>query len=612
MTRSLAIWFLALALVMPGGLVLPGPQVARAQEWETHKVRRGENLSVIAHQHGVSVQDLRDWNELRSDELAIGQRLRIPQQDQQWYAVKKGDSLSEIAASHDISLAFLRSLNHLRGHTIFPGQKLRVRPSPQDEAVHVVRTGESLSRIAKRYQVTVNHLKLINDLHGDRIFPGQKLRLREAAPSVHIVERGDALWEIAEAYGLSLQHLKDINGLTSDRIYPGQELRLNGSTAPRLASYIVARGDNLNEIARLHQMSLRELREMNRIKGSLIVPGQKLKVRPLLGGPPLESDLAVAGGVISNFDLNDMLISVPGVARLASPNGPYYYETPRASAQKNRSYFEKPNISPAVCYQHGSKLLKQFDKTLAVQPQLSRRLAGWTFVLDPGHGGIDPGTIVSAKDAKGQRYYVVEDEYVYDLALRVYALLKLNGADVTMTLLSPNHLLRHNSPQNLTFVHDRSEVFNDKSWNRRNAENTHPMGGQKYLNERKTIARRAFKNAAPRRTVFLSFHADNDPESGGVFTLFHFRNRRGTDTVSRAFARSMLPAMGAGARTRGRNLGVLRDNPAHFKLLVEMRNLAFADHIWAIRYEEIRQRDAEKVVKALLESIDGLDPVAKR
>jgi len=74
----------------------------------------------------------------------------------------------------------------------------------------------------------------------------------------------------------------------------------------------------------------------------------------------------------------------------------------------------------------------------------------------------------------------------------------------------------------------------------------------------------------------------------------------------------MLPAMGAGARTRGRNLGVLRGNPAHYKLLVEMRNLAFADHVWAIRYGEIRQRDAEKVVKALLEAVEGLDPVAKR
>jgi hypothetical protein len=56
----------------------------------------------------------------------------------------------------------------------------------------------------------------------------------------------------------------------------------------------------------------------------------------------------------------------------------------------------------------------------------------------------------------------------------------------------------------------------------------------------------------------------------------------------------------------GKNLGVLRRNPARYKLLVEMRNLAYKDHIWAIRYDKLRQRDAEKVVKSLL---DGLtDP----
>ncbi len=611
MTRNIVIWTLVLGLLAPCVPLPAGVGPVAAQEWRTHKVRRGENLTVIAKRYGVSVQDLRDWNDLRSDELAIGQRLRVPDPDSEWYVVRRGDSLSKIAAAHDISLAFLKSLNNLRGNTIHPGQRLRVRPSPRDEAVHVVQRGDTLLRIAGRYGVSVAHLKEINDLDGDRIYPGQKLRLREAAPSVHIVERGDALWEIAEAYGISLEHLKEINGLTSDRIYPGQELRLNGAAAPRVATYVVQRGDNLNEIARLHQMSLRELRRMNNITGSLIFPGQKLKVRPLLGGAPVAGDPGAVGS-LADLALDDILPRVPGVARLKTANGPYYYEAPRAAAQKSRGYYEKATISPAMCYRHGRELLDRFDAELDRQRSLSRKLAGWTFVLDPGHGGIDPGTIVSAKDASGKRYYVVEDEYVYDLALRVYALLRLHGADVTLTLLSPNHLLRRNAPESMTFVHDRSEVFNDKEWNRRNRESTHPMGGQKYLNERKAIARRAFRNANPRRTVFLSFHADNDPESGGVFTVFHLQNRRETDTVSRAFARGMLPAMGAGARTRGRNLGVLRDNPARYKLLIEMRNLAFADHIWAIRYDEIRQRDAEKIVKALLETIDGLDPVAKR
>ena len=125
--------------------------------------------------------------------------------------------------------------------------------------------------------------------------------------------------------------------------------------------------------------------------------------------------------------------------------------------------------------------------------QLSNRLAGWHFVLDPGHGGIDPGTTVRAKDGEGKTFTIVEDEYVYDIALRVYVLLKLHGADVTLTLLSPNHLLRQNSPASSTFVHDRNEVFNSASWNKRDRPGAWPKGGQKYLDARVDVAKEAFR-----------------------------------------------------------------------------------------------------------------------
>ncbi len=600
-----------LGMLAPGGVLVPAADVL-AQEWQTHQVKRGENLTLIANQYEVTVQELRDWNDLRSDDLAIGQQVRIPLEDREWYVVQPGDNLSDIASRFDTTVEFLRSLNELSGTTIHPGQKLRTLPAPVDEPVHVVRRGDSLSGIADRHGVSIAHLRRINDLDGDRIFPGQKLRLREAASSVHIVERGDALWEIAEAYGVTLDHLKAINGLTGDRIYPGQELRLNGESAPRSATYLVQPGDNLNEIARLHQMSLRELRELNKISGSLIRPGQKLTVRPLLGSGPGPADVAGGPAPVGELDWSALEVVVPEVAKLTPGNGPYYFGGPEAEQQTGKSYFEKAGISPQVCYQRGRQLLEVFDRTIDLQPRLGGQLAGWTFVLDPGHGGIDPGTIVSGKDAEGQSCFVVEDEYVYDLALRVYALLKLHGADAELTLLSPNHLLRGNAPHTQTFVHERNEVFNDQAWNRGRDEATHPMGGQKYLDQRKAIARRALDGATPGRTVFLSFHADNDPDSGDVFTLFYFQNRHGTDTVGRDFAHRMLPAMGAGARTRGRNLGVLRDNPARFALLVEMRNLAFAEHVWAIRYEQLRQRDAEKVVKAVIEAAAELDRLAGR
>lgn len=518
----------------------------------------------------------------------------------QTHEVKRGESLYSLARRYDTTVANLRQWNGLTGDRIMIGQVLKVGQKPSEDPVYVVVRGDNLTTIARRHGTTVAQLKRINDLSGDRIFIGQKLRLREADRTVHIVERGDALWEIARAYGMSVRELKRINNLKSDLITIGQELQLSAEAAQVTATYTVERGDNLTEIARLHQMSLSELRRLNELRGSLIHPGQKLKVRPIPGAAAADTR-----GTSATLDWDQLFIRVSGIRRLSPGNGPYFYEKPRAKKQKSRKYTEESSVSPAVCFEHGTKLLQAFDRKLEALPRLSRRFEGWHFVIDPGHGGIDPGAIVSTTDSEGRATFIVEDEYAYDIALRVYALLRLHGAEVTLTMLSPNHLLRNNTPVTYTFVHERNEVFNDRCWNRRNHPSTWPKGGQKYLSQRVKIAQRALKEAPDDRQVFLSFHADNDPPSGEAVTLAYFQKGRRVDHTSRKLAEKLLPAMGAGAKARGRNLGVLRDNPTTYKLLVEIRNLAYADHTWAVRYEQLRRRDAEKVVRALL---DGLVP----
>ena len=74
-------------------------------------------------------------------------------------------------------------------------------------------------------------------------------------------------------------------------------------------------------------------------------------------------------------------------------------------------------------------------------------------------------------------------------------------------------------------------------------------------------------------------------------------------TASRSFARALLPSLGAGARSRGQSLAVLRHNPASVKVLVEVCNLAYVDHAWALRFEQHRQREAEKVVRGVLDYV---------
>ncbi|SVC69350.1 uncharacterized protein METZ01_LOCUS322204, partial [marine metagenome] len=232
---------------------------------DSYKVRRGDTLSEIAVHHGLPLSELRELNDLSDDRIQIGQVLQVraaqrPAEAPQTYTVKRGDNLSAIGARFDVGLRMLRQLNGLTGDHISPGQKLRLRPSATEEGIHVVLAGQTLSQIALLHDVELSQLRQINGLDGDLIRIGQKLRLRSTPTTVHVVERGDALWEIARAYGMTVARVRELNDLSGSRIYPGQELALEASAERRFADYTVRRGDNLSEIAQLHQMSVDEVR----------------------------------------------------------------------------------------------------------------------------------------------------------------------------------------------------------------------------------------------------------------------------------------------------------------------------------------------------------------
>ncbi|MCD8740495.1 LysM peptidoglycan-binding domain-containing protein [Mucilaginibacter roseus] len=105
-----------------------------------HKVRRGETLGAIADRYGVEVQDIKVWNNLRSNRAVIGQVLRLTAPEQAapvkpsknikefvTYKVKRGDTLSEIAAKFEgASVEKIKELNGLRKGRIQPGMTLKI------------------------------------------------------------------------------------------------------------------------------------------------------------------------------------------------------------------------------------------------------------------------------------------------------------------------------------------------------------------------------------------------------------------------------------------------------------------------------------------------------
>ncbi len=591
--------------IYPGQRIMLQDSAQKADDRRTYKVKRGDTLWKIAGLFDLSVAELKELNHMQGDTIAPGKVLIIQEapvettaeEPEFEYVVQKGDTLSEIAQKFNVSPGLICQLNHLKGDRIYPGDTLQLQPSSLEEAAYIVRAGDTLSAIALKYRLSVADLMEINGLTSSRIQVGQKLRLKAASSQTHMVERGDALWEIASAYDMSVEELKSLNNLTSDLIYPGQELQLAVKAPVYRGTYKVKPGDYLDRIARLHQMSVKELKGVNGLRTSRIYPGDTLKVRALLKKGAKQSQ-------IQAVDWEALLLSPQGVKKLSTENGPYYVTRPKAKRQLRPTYFEGPQGTPLGNYRQAKKLWRVFEARVSRLAPASSALQGWHFVLDPGHGGLDPGAVVRALDGNGNAVYVVEDEYVYDVALRAYVLLRLHGAHVTLTLLSPNHLIRHSDPPRMTFVNEKNEVYNSYSLNKTNKWRCWPSGGRSgNLYHRVKIARDAFRGVPKNRRIFLSLHADIEPSSPDAAQIIYYKSRTREDSHSKAFAKQLLPALGAGAHIRGRNLGVLRDNPAYVSALIEVRNLAYTDHAWALRFEELRQRDAQKIVKGVLDYV---------
>ena len=215
--------------------------------------------------------------------------------------------------------------------------------------IHVVCKGDTLSSIARRYQVSVAQLMQENHLTDkNRIYVGQRLKVNGAssviAPSAgngtYCVQKGDTLTSIAKRFGMSVNSLKDLNHLTSDMIRIGQVLTVSGngsvasapvaSVAPKNtspiqgSSYTVQSGDSLWSIAHRKGITVQELCRINNLSDSSVLQvGQELKLesntpRDIVNGSDSVSDMSMdtpstSGESSINDSFSDLLDSTQGV-----------------------------------------------------------------------------------------------------------------------------------------------------------------------------------------------------------------------------------------------------------------------------------------------------------
>ncbi len=285
-----------------------------------HKVKKGQTLSHLSHKYGVPISAIMELNGLTNrHRLSVGQRLIIPGNRQMAekstskvssskkakntgsgsfiYAVKKGDTLTKLALKFNTTAGDIRRLNTLKNaHRINVGQKLRIPQAGLSSGglfrEHIVSSGENLSYLAKKYDVSLSAIASANNLRNKHILRVGQCLLIPASSDVtlqtYVVEKGDTVSDLALRFGSSTGEIKKLNGLSNPhRIKKGQKLKIptrNGNgdreeTNGRWITYVVKKGDTLWNIARAFGVLMERLIQWNDLRSpSRLQVGDRIRV----------------------------------------------------------------------------------------------------------------------------------------------------------------------------------------------------------------------------------------------------------------------------------------------------------------------------------------------
>ena len=198
-----------------------------------------------------------------------------------YYTVKSGDSLWSISRKFGVSVDELKNANNLSSNLLSVGQNLiiPVKEAQDTSDEYVVKKGDTLYSIARKYNTSVDNLKSINNITTDSLAIGQIIKLpstSSTASDTYIVKKGDSLYSIARTYNTSVDKLKEINNLTSNALAIGQVLKLPSSNASEKVVYTVKKGDSLYSIAREYGTTVDAIKKLNNITSNTLSIGQKL------------------------------------------------------------------------------------------------------------------------------------------------------------------------------------------------------------------------------------------------------------------------------------------------------------------------------------------------
>lgn len=231
---------------------------------QTHTVQAGETLFSISREYDLTVSELREWNNLSSDNLQPGQELRITPPvglNRTLHEVEAGESLFGISRMYDVTIAEIQQWNNLQGTDIEIGTRLVIY--------------DSAKNMNNEPAPSISEVEEMDD--SERSSLVQRIQEGAAQNDIYVVRSGDNLTQIARQFDMSINEIKSLNNLQSDMLRVGQRLTVKKNQVPpsvaegaedstpqgQFTTYRLKAGENTQSILQKYRMSRSELTELN-------------------------------------------------------------------------------------------------------------------------------------------------------------------------------------------------------------------------------------------------------------------------------------------------------------------------------------------------------------
>jgi peptidoglycan endopeptidase LytE len=186
----------------------------------TYTIKKGDSPYKIAKKFKVKIQDIVKINNLKPYNLKPGTKITIPSNK------KEAPHKNKLNSS---SPPFSKEGNGARLPSVgqgFSGENIETVKRQEDSLYHIVKRGDTLFSLSKKYSISIDELKEINNLRSKKLKIGRKLLVKRTGPRNYTVKKGDNIWKIAKKFNIDPDELMDINDLETDLLKPGRKILL--------------------------------------------------------------------------------------------------------------------------------------------------------------------------------------------------------------------------------------------------------------------------------------------------------------------------------------------------------------------------------------------------